>query len=148
MTHDDTAGSAGMSDAGDTIEDRTSSSVDAATNNDTDELGDDTDELGDNQTDRRNEIRYRRERNEATARADQLARELFALRVETAGVLQDPTDMPYSPDLVTADDVAAALVELVERKPYLRRPVAGGDIGQGAGSPAGGEMSLLRMFGR
>lgn len=129
MTHDDTAGSAGMSDA--------------ATNNDTD------DELGDNQTDRRNEIRYRRERNAATARADQLARELFALRVETAGVLQDPTDMPYSPDLVTADDVAAALVELVERKPYLRRPVAGGDIGQGAGSPAGGEeMSLLRMFGR
>lgn len=142
MTHDDTAGSAGMSDAGDTIEDRTSSSVDAATNNDTD------DELGDNQTDRRNEIRYRRERNAATARADQLARELFALRVETAGVLQDPTDMPYSPDLVTADDVAAALVELVERKPYLRRPVAGGDIGQGAGSPAGEEMSLLRMFGR
>lgn len=62
--------------------------------------------------------------------------------------LQDPTDMPYSPDLVTADDVAAALVELVERKPYLRRPVAGGDIGQGAGSPAGEEMSLLRMFGR
>lgn len=56
--------------------------------------------------------------------------------------------MPYSPDLVTADDVAAALVELVERKPYLRRPVAGGDIGQGAGSPAGEEMSLLRMFGR
>lgn len=142
MTHDDTAG---MSDAGDTIEDRTSSSVDAARGESSEY---DTDELGDNQTDRRNEIRYRRERNDATARADQLARELFALRVETAGVLQDPTDMPYSPDLVTADDVAAALVELVERKPYLRRPVAGGDIGQGAGSPAGEEMSLLRMFGR
>lgn len=66
-------------------------------------------------------------------RADDLAREVFLLRVSALGKLADATDLPYDEALL--EDAAAlevAVDELIARKPHLadRRPV--GTIDQGA----------------
>lgn len=67
-------------------------------------------------------------------RVDDLARELFTLRVAALGRLADPTDLPYSEELLDTDQpgLEAAVDELLARKPHLadRRP--SGDIDQGA----------------
>lgn len=67
-------------------------------------------------------------------RADDLAAALWTARVSATGRLADPTDlpMPEDADPLDADTVAAAVDELLGRKPHLasRRPA--GDVGQGA----------------
>lgn len=70
--------------------------------------------------------------------ADTLGQRLVASYATLTGRLADPTDLAYSDDLCDEHGVpdeakvAAAVDELLERKPHLasRRPV--GDVGQGA----------------
>lgn len=71
---------------------------------------------------------YRHRATAAEARADELARALFADRVRALDVLADPTDLEYSADLVDSpDELAAAVDDLVTRKPHLRRRGVMGD---------------------
>ncbi len=71
-------------------------------------------------------------------RADALAAALVTAHVVATRRMADPTDLPYSDDLLNdqgvpdADKVRAAVDDLLKRKPHLaaRRPT--GDIGQGA----------------
>lgn len=66
-------------------------------------------------------------------RADTLARRLHTELVRAAGKLADPTDLPFDETHLEDPEVLAAAVdELIARKPHLaaRRPT--GDIGQGA----------------
>lgn len=73
--------------------------------------------------------RYR----ERGKRADELSRRLHTELVRATGRLADPTDLPF--DEAHLDDttaLAAAIDDLLTRKPHMaaRRPT--GDIGQGA----------------
>lgn len=80
-----------------------------------------------------------------TARIDSLSRRLFLAMVEKDGRLIDPTDMPYSADLVE-DDAAmkAAIDELLSSKPYLKREKFRSDIGAGnRGEKDLGQFDLL-----
>jgi hypothetical protein len=65
-------------------------------------------------------------------RARELSEQLWTARVAALGVLADPTDMPYNGELLDdADALAAAVAELVERKPHLRSRRITGRVGQG-----------------
>lgn len=71
-------------------------------------------------------------------RADALATRLVTAQAALTGKLADPTDLPFTEDLLDDDGlvddgkVQAAVDELIKRKPHLaaRRPT--GDVGQGA----------------
>lgn len=66
---------------------------------------------------------------------EELRTRLHAELVRGTGRLADPTDLAFDPaHLDDADALAAALDDLLARKPHLasRRPV--GDVGQGAAS--------------
>ncbi|ODQ85323.1 hypothetical protein [Mycolicibacterium holsaticum] len=66
-------------------------------------------------------------------RADELAQRLHTELVRATGKLADPTDLPFDEDhLADAAKMAAAIDDLLTRKPHLaaRRPI--GEIGQGA----------------
>ena len=75
--------------------------------------------------------------------ADTLRRDLFTARVERDGRLHDASDMPYNAELLEdSDALAAAIDDLLERKPYLaKRPT--GDIGAGARGGAGTTVDLI-----
>jgi len=80
---------------------------------------------------RKSEAGYR----ERAQRADTLAERLHGALVAATGRLADPTDLPYDEaHLDDEDALAAAVDELLARKPHLasRRPT--GDVGQGAAS--------------
>ena len=67
------------------------------------------------------------------ARADDLAHRLHTALVTATGKLQDPGDLPFDEDhLDDPEALAAAVDDLLARKPHLasRKPV--GNIGQGA----------------
>lgn len=85
---------------------------------------------------RRESSGYRRRATESEQRADQLARDLFTERVRALGILADPTDLPFDPELVAdLDGLESAVRDLVTRKPHLRtRRVPAVGIGQGQGS--------------
>ena len=73
--------------------------------------------------------RYR----QRASRADDLARRLHTALVTATGKLHDPEDLPYDEDhLDDPEALAAAVDDLLARKPHLasRKPV--GNIGQGA----------------
>lgn len=77
---------------------------------------------------------------------DVLAERLHAALVAATGRLADPTDLPFD-DAHLADDgeaLAAALDELLARKPHLASRRPSGDIGQGAG---GGQDSAVDLAG-
>ncbi|HIW29784.1 MAG TPA: hypothetical protein H9987_07200 [Candidatus Luteococcus avicola] len=79
-------------------------------------------------------------------RADDYAHELFTARVGALGKLHDPADMPF--DAALLDDpakLAAAVEQLVERKPYMARHALTGNVGQGA-SDAGSAVDLAGML--
>lgn len=87
--------------------------------------------------------RYR----ERAKTADGLAQRLHTELVRATGRLQDPSDLPYAEEhLDDPDTLAAALDDLLERKPHLksRRPV--GDVGQGAGGVKAGDVNLAEML--
>ncbi|POX82192.1 hypothetical protein C3477_23860 [Mycobacterium kansasii] len=79
------------------------------------------------------------------------AGEVYAQRLHTelvraTGRLADPTDLPFDAEhLDDADKLAAAIDDLLSRKPHLanRRPV--GDIGQGA-TPIRGTVDLAAIL--
>lgn len=87
--------------------------------------------------------RLRRENagyREKAQRVEARERELFEARVAATGRLQDPTDLPFDPALVDdAEALAAAVDDLLARKPHLATRRVVGDIGQGSagGSPEG-----------
>ena len=86
--------------------------------------------------------RYRERAKNADAYAKQLHTEL----VRATGRLADPTDLEFADDhLDDPDALAAALDELLARKPHLasRRPA--GEIGQGA-TPSAGTVDLAAIL--
>ncbi len=86
-------------------------------------------------------------------RTDTLNARLATAQAALTGKLADPTDLPFTDDLLDDDGLAdedkvqAAVDALIKRKPHLavRRPI--GDVGQGARPEApadGGLAALLR----
>ena len=71
-------------------------------------------------------------------RADALAAALVTAQAAATGRLADPTDLPFSEDLLDDDGlvddgkVRAAVDELIARKPHLAARRPRGDVGQGA----------------
>ena len=71
-------------------------------------------------------------------RAEALAAALVTAQAALTGKLADPTDLPFSDDLLDEDGhvdeqkVQAAVDELVKRKPHLAARRPRGDVGQGA----------------
>lgn len=70
----------------------------------------------------RNEAaKRRRQRNEERDRADALSRRLFTELVRNTGILIDPDDMPFNPELLEDPDaLQSAAEEYAESKPHLR----------------------------
>ena len=93
---------------------------------------------------------YRTAANEARQQADDYRQQLWAARVEAAGRLADPTDLPAPDDAdPDPDTVQAAIDDLLERKPHLAARRARGDIGQHQQrSGADGEVSLMGILQR
>jgi hypothetical protein len=86
--------------------------------------------------------RYR----ERARNADTYAKRLHTELVRATGKLADPSDLDFSEDhLDDPDTLAAALDDLLARKPHLasRRPI--GEIGQGA-SPASSTVDLAALL--
>lgn len=82
-------------------------------------------------------------------RADELERRLHVEAVRSTGRLADPSDAPF--DVAHLDDpeaLAAALDDLLARKPHLasRRPT--GDVAQGARESEEQPLSLLGLLRR
>ena len=80
--------------------------------------------------------KLRREAADARVRAqkaDDLAGALWAARVAATGRLADPTDlpMPEDADPLDPETVAAAVEDLLARKPHLASRVPRGDVGAG-----------------
>jgi hypothetical protein len=86
-------------------------------------------------------------------RTDALNASLATAHAALTGKLADPTDLPFTDDLLDEDGlldedkVRAADDDLIKRKPHLaaRRPT--GDVGQGA-RPEAAEVGLAAMLRR
>ena len=92
----------------------------------------------------REESRTRRQEAQAArAEADETAatlldtqRRLHALLVGATGRLADPDDLPFdAAHLDDEDALAAAISDLLARKPHLASRRTRGDVGQGVGEP-------------
>lgn len=80
-------------------------------------------------------------------RADGYAQRLHVELVRATGRLADPTDLPFDEThLDDGDALAAAVDDLLARKPHLgaRRPV--GDIGQGAAAGGSAMVDLASIL--
>jgi hypothetical protein len=92
---------------------------------------------------RRENARYR----ERARNADTYAKRLHTELVRATDRLADPTDLEFSEDhLDDPDALAAAVDDLLTRKPRLasRRPV--GEIGRGASPPAASSVDLAALL--
>lgn len=81
------------------------------------------------------------------AKGDAYAQRLHTEMVRATGKLADPTDLPFSADhLDDPDALAAAVDDLLTRKPHLasRKPV--GDIGQGPVSGSSPSVDLAAIL--
>ena len=86
-------------------------------------------------------------------RADALNARLATAQAALTGRLADPTDLPFTDDLldddgvVDEDKLCAAVEDLIKRKPHLavRRPT--GDVGRGA-RPEVPDVGLAAMLRR
>ena len=75
--------------------------------------------------------------------SDTLARRLHTELVRATGRLADPTDLAFDEGhLDDPDALAAAVEELLDRKPHLAARRPSGDIGQGQRGPASAGFSL------
>jgi hypothetical protein len=82
-------------------------------------------------------------------RSDAYAQRLHVELVRATGKLADPTDLEFDEShLDDADALAAAVDELLARKPHLasRRPT--GEIGQGASPSAASSVDLAALLRR
>lgn len=79
---------------------------------------------------------------------DTLAAALWEARVAATGRLADPTDlaMPEDADPLDVDAVAAAVDELLTRKPHLASRRPRGDVGQGAAGTTSDTVDLAGLL--
>jgi hypothetical protein len=86
-------------------------------------------------------------------RADALAASLVTATAALTGKLADPTDLPFTDDLLDDDGyvdeakVRAAVDDLIKRKPHLAARRPRGDVGQGA-RPESQEEGLAALLRR
>ena len=129
------------------MEDKNNTNTEAEKAEDTTQEAPETTEVEDAETFPREYVeRLRKEAAEARVkakRADELARELFAAKVTATGRLADPSDLPFSDDLVAdADALNAAIDALLDAKPHLASRTPRGDVGQG---PTGGDSGTVDL---
>ncbi len=92
---------------------------------------------------RRENAKYRQRAKDA----DTLAQRLHTELVRATGRLADPTDLPFRPDhLDNPEALAAAVEDLLARKPHLASRRPSGDIGQGNRGPSSAGFSLLQAL--
>lgn len=92
---------------------------------------------------RKENARYR----ERAQKADQLAQRLHVALVAQTGKLADPTDLEFDEaHLEDPDALAAAVDDLLTRKPHLRARRVAGDVGQGNRGKTGGGPDLLEAM--
>ncbi|MDA2893059.1 hypothetical protein PDG61_19210 [Mycolicibacterium sp. BiH015] len=96
---------------------------------------------------RRESAGYRERAKTAEARAEELARQLFTARVAATGKLADPTDLPYTAELLDDDDALSAAVDsLTAAKPHLKARRVAGDAGQGVRGEDRGLPTFSSLF--
>lgn len=93
---------------------------------------------------RQSEAKYR----DRAGKSDELARRLHAALVAADGRLADPEDLEFNEDhLEDPDALAAAVADLITRKPGLRAQKITGDVGAGKrGSDPKPSMDLLNII--
>lgn len=81
-------------------------------------------------------------------RADEIAHRLHTELVRATNRLADPADLEYGEDHLTdGDTLNAAIDQLLEAKPHLRKPITPkGDVGQGNRGTAEQPASLLGIL--
>ena len=91
---------------------------------------------------------YRTRANEAEARTEALEGALFTERVRALDVLADPSDMPFSAELLEDPDALRdAVAALVNKSPhYRRRGTATGTGAHDSSTPPRAPVSLLGMM--
>lgn len=83
---------------------------------------------------------------DAETERDAIAQRLHTALVTSTGRLADPTDLPFDPAHLEDDAaLAAAVDELLERKPHLANRRPRGDIGQGA-TPSTADVDLAGIL--
>lgn len=90
---------------------------------------------------------HRTRAKEAEESLAPLQQRLFTMLVEKTGRLADPSDLPFDAALI--DDEGAldeAIESLLAAKPHLASRRVVGDVGQGAGKPRDGEVSLASIL--
>lgn len=83
---------------------------------------------------------------ERATKGDTYAQRLHTELVRATGKLADPTDLPFDADhLDDPDGLAAAVDDLLARKPHLATRKPAGDIGQGpvAGNGSGVDLAAI-----
>lgn len=98
----------------------------------------------------RNELKTARdELAAATGSLSGVQEKLFRSLVEKTGKLADPTDLAFDPALLETDEALAGAIDtLLTSKPHLASRRVSGDVGQGAGEPVPGEVSLAGLLSR
>lgn len=92
---------------------------------------------------RKENARYR----ERAQKADDLAHRLHTALVAGTGKLADPTDLEFDEaHLEDPDALAAAVDDLLARKPHLRARRVAGDVGQGNRGKTGNGPDLLEAM--
>ncbi|MCW2625328.1 hypothetical protein [Mycobacterium sp.] len=87
---------------------------------------------------------YRDRAKDAETRAEDLARQLFRLRVESTGKLADPDDLPYDAELLADDDkLNTAADELIAKRPHYAKRKVAGNVGAGVTGTREEPFSLL-----
>jgi hypothetical protein len=87
---------------------------------------------------------YRDRAKAAETRAEDLARQLFRLRVESTGKLADPDDLPFDADLLGDDDkLNTAVDELLAKRPHYAKRKVAGNVGAGVTGTREEPFSLL-----
>lgn len=84
---------------------------------------------------------------ERATKGDTYAQRLHTELVRATGKLADPTDLPFDAEHLDDPDVLAAAVDdLLARKPHLATRKPGGDIGQGLVSGNGSGVDLAAIL--
>lgn len=92
---------------------------------------------------RKENARYR----ERAQQADTLAQRLHVALVAQTGKLADPTDLEFDEaHLEDPEKLAAAVDELLARKPHLRARRVAGDVGQGNRGKGSGTVDLVEAM--
>ncbi len=116
----------------------------------TEQTGETTDEQAEPETFPREYVQQLRDENakyrQRAGRSDDLAARLHTALVTATGRLADPSDLPYDEAHVDdAEALAAAIDDLIARKPHLATRRPSGDVGQGA-TPDVGSVSLAGIL--